>query len=148
MREMIGDLWNTQADARCITTNGTIKKNGALVMGRGCAKEAAQRFSLLPIRLGNQVSIAGNHVHVDMLPPSTYILITFPVKHNWWEKADIELIRQSAHELMNLDLMKSNALQDVLLPRPGCGNGGLDWFTEVKPVIESILDDRVIVISK
>ena len=34
------DLWEAIKDAPiCITTNGTVKKNGAAVMGAGCAKE-------------------------------------------------------------------------------------------------------------
>jgi len=31
-----------------------------------------------------------------------YGLITFPVKHNWWEAADLDLIDRSARELLRI----------------------------------------------
>ena len=39
MKEITGDLWDyyrRPMHTICITTNGTIKKNGKAVMGRGC----------------------------------------------------------------------------------------------------------------
>ena len=41
MIEIKGSLFNEPCDAFCITTNGFIKKDGTCVMGRGCAKQAA-----------------------------------------------------------------------------------------------------------
>jgi len=43
--------------------------------------------------------------------------------------------------------MLENLNRYAVLPRPGCSNGGLDWETEVKPVISKILSDRVWVIT-
>jgi len=40
--EYIGEMFDTDAQAVCITTNKFVKKNGAAVMGRGCAKQAMQ----------------------------------------------------------------------------------------------------------
>lgn len=68
----------------------------------------------------------------------------FPVKHNWFEKADPALIRQSAYELCVL--AGKMGWQEVRMPRPGCGNGGLDWGY-VKPTIEPLLDDRFVVVQ-
>jgi len=42
MKEVIGNIWNyyNKGNWIVITTNGTIKKNGEAVMGRGVALEA------------------------------------------------------------------------------------------------------------
>ena len=37
MKEITGDLWTIKADARVIPTNGTVRRDGAAVMGRGVA---------------------------------------------------------------------------------------------------------------
>lgn len=142
MIEVVGDLWTFPGvDVRCITTNGTLKADGTAVMGRGCAYEAKTRYPDLPKRLGSRIDTYGNNVHYIGLYDSVE-LYSFPVKHNWWEKADLALIKQSAIQVMDIP----NEFT-VLLPRPGCGNGRLKW-EDVKKVIAPILDDRVLVISK
>ena len=35
----------------------------------------------------------------------------------------------------------------VLLPKPGCANGGLNW-EQVKPLLEQYLDDRFTIIDR
>lgn len=153
MTEITGDAWQTwqkilqqEECFLCITTNGTVKKNGECVMGAGIAKEAARFFPRLPEDLGREISKHGNRMH--------YLgnnLLSFPVKHNWYETADIELIKESCKTLMEaLDYLATE--RDVeectaILPRPGCGNGKLDWETQVKPAIAPILDDRVYIIT-
>lgn len=140
MLETTGNLWTTSADWRVITTNGDVKTNGACVMGRGCALEARERFPGIDHVLGRMITGLGNHVHILKAG-----LLSFPVKHHWRDPADVNLIRQSAIEL--LDLHNSGQIGGrVLLPRPGCGNGGLNW-TEVKPVLEAILDNRFNIIT-
>ncbi len=142
MVEVKGNLWTYPANARVITTNGTVKKDGSCVMGRGCALEAKTKFPGIDKELGKLIKLHGNHVRILIWDhPNIW---SFPVKHNWWEKADLELIRRSAKELVNIADVGNYT--KVVLPRPGCGNGGLKW-EDVKPVIEPILDDRFHVIS-
>ncbi len=147
MKEARGNLWDFPATFRVITTNGTIKRNGAVVMGRGCAMEARDRFPMLDQELGHRIQHSGgNHVHV-----LSNGIISFPVKHNWWEQADPELIERSARELQEFALDFDGAFGvdsaiSFVMPRPGCGNGGLTWDA-VKPIIEPILDDRFTVIT-
>ena len=82
----------------------------------------------------------GNHL---TLQPDCHVL-TFPVKNNWWEKADLKLIEQSCQELADTcDFFKP----PFYMVRPGCGNGGLDW-KEVKPILEKYLDEKFIVVEK
>lgn len=57
----------------------------------------------------------------------------------WACKADLDIIRKSAIQLVTLaDL---NGWERVALPRPGCGAGELSW-EEVKRELETLLDDR------
>ena|SRR6266478_100586 len=143
MKELTGDLWSFQeTGAWCaITTNGYVKGDGRCVMGRGVAKEAADRFPEIPRELGSAILTGGNHVHF-----LSHNLISFPVKHQWFERADMALIKRSAIELVrHATVLRLDA---VYLVRPGCGNGHLDWAS-VKACIEKILDDdRFIVVQR
>lgn len=149
MLDVIGDLWeySRNCDAVVITTNGTVKKNGQAVMGRGCAAEAAKRYPWLPERLGKMLTASGNELFLFYVSPEqgvTMPLVTFPVKHNWWEKADWGLIVQSTKNLAVLATIRE--WKRIVMPRPGCGNGQLEW-SDVRPLIDSILDDRFHVIT-
>lgn len=144
MREITGELWDYYGRHHTIvliTTNGTVKKNGACVMGRGCAFEATQRIPRIAKQLGALIQKHGNVV-VEL---EYERLWTFPVKHNWWERADLELIRRSAETLGQLAQPPHQDLTFVL-PRPGCGNGHLTWEV-VRPLLAG-LPDNVLVITR
>lgn len=108
-------------------------------MGRGCALEAKLRHPAIARELGALVRRYGNVFQVFHL----YHILALPVKHNWWEKADLELIKKSIGELFPFAESYSN--ERIVIPRPGCGNGKLRWDT-VKPLLED-LPDNVYVIS-
>lgn len=142
-KEIYGDLFsydNRPGFKICITTNGTIKNNGEGVMGAGCAKQASQLYPDLPRLLGISLSERGNVVSLLM---NQYI--SFPVKHNWWEEADLELIRSSATELKNRALKQAGI--KFVLPRPGCGNGKLEWKKVKQLLIELDLPDNIFIIA-
>lgn len=145
MLEEFGDFWTIQGDARCITTNGTLRTNGDAVMGKGVALQAKQRYNRVETTLGRLIQKYGNHTF--------YIghgLISFPTKHDWRDnKSDIGLIKRSAIELVSLfkgDVpIKNKANRRILLTRPGCGNGKLDW-EDVRPVLQAILSNNEFII--
>jgi hypothetical protein len=150
MKETFDNLWMIESDVKCVTTNGFVKKNGEAVMGAGVAKQAKMMYPELPKRVGQIISLLGNHVAPLPIPPIDYALWIFPVKHNWWEPADLDLIERSAHEAVE----QANDISAILsreiivaLPRPGCGNGHRDWESEVRPLIAPILDDRFVVVE-
>lgn len=147
MLERTCDLWDMSitADARCITTNGSVRKDGLLVMGRGVAAQAALKVPFLQEFLGWNVANLGSRCYPCYSSDLGCWIVSFPVKHQWFEKADLELIKVSCQQLM--DLCTWFSWRTVLLPRPGCGNGGLHWDA-VERVISPLLDSRIIVISK
>lgn len=145
MTEDLLDLWEVPCEARCITTNGSIKANGRAVMGRGCAKQATERYPFLQKSLGELLQRIGNHVQILRLGAEEPILVVFPVKHAWDERADLDLIKRSAEELVALT--DDMGWGKVVLPRPGCGNGQRKW-PEVRVVIQGILDDRFLVVTQ
>lgn len=146
MIDAVRDLWaNTlRCSAICITTNGTIKSNGRGVMGRGVAAQALKRYPRLDLRLGRHLQAHGDHVGV-LIEELTLVLVAFPVKYQWHEAADLDLIRQSAEELAALATIRGWR-GPILLPRPGCGNGQRTW-EEVRPIIAPILDDRFVAVT-
>ncbi len=93
MIEAPGDLWDHHAAGQwvVITTNGIVRKDGACVMGRGVALQAAQRFPDLPFVLGAAIEVDGNHVHAFR----DFRVFSFPVKQHWIEPADPDLTRGS-----------------------------------------------------
>lgn len=140
MREIKGNLWD-QNGIIGITTNGVIKSNGHLVMGKGIALQAAQRYYDLPRILGASVAAHGNKIAYI----KEYNIIAFPTKDHWKDKSDIILILQSTMDLYTL--LKSLSFPDYFMTRPGCGNGGLNWRQEVKPVVELIFPDNVTIVN-
>lgn len=136
MIEVTGNLWEYPADWRVITTNGTVKKNGECVMGRGCAYEAKQRYKELPKALGKHLKLNGNIIAVA----PEHKLITFPVKHDWYDKADLELITKSVRMLNKLATNDKYKNDTFVMPRPGCGNGQLQW-EDVRPLLMDLPDN-------
>lgn len=143
MKEISGDIWDYHAKGKwiVITTNGSCNKQGLAVMGRGTALDAAEKYPMLRAELGKALKLRGNRVYSW----NAFRIITFPVKHRWFEYANLDLIVNSAHALvLKADFI---GLEKVYMVQPGTGYGRLSW-EEVKPVIAPILDDRFIVVNK
>lgn len=142
MAEVEGkNLWSYPAEVRCITTNGIVKRSGAAVMGAGSAKQAKLRYPGIEMRLGRMIAAEGNNVHIISNDP---LIVSFPTKHRFVDKADLSLIRESACQLVMM--ADRFGWKSIVLPRPGCGNGGRWWLSEVRPILIDILDERFTVI--
>ncbi|MGA7828706.1 MAG: ADP-ribose-binding protein [Geobacteraceae bacterium] len=141
MIEIKGNLWEHYGRVVvAITTNGLVTKKGKAVLGNGCARQAGEHFPDLTVRLGKLLAERGNHVN--------YLgdgIVSFPVEHSPYENPDLRLIERSTQELVAL--ADEMGWEKVLVPRPGCGGGGLSW-KDVKPLLEKHLDDRFLVITQ
>lgn len=133
------DIWKLYDYPRnyiCIPTNGSVKHNMECVMGRGVALQAKKRFPNLPLTLGRLIYLHGNRVF--SLGKGIY---SFPVKPDWKQKAQIPIIRRSCLELAELI-----GTQRTYLPKPGCGNGQLNW-EDVEEAIIDLLPENVIIVD-
>lgn len=140
MLESRCDIWDYLGrGVIAITTGGSLSKAGKAVMGRGVARQAALRFPDLAAELGLLLRERGNHVHLLACG-----IVAFPVEESAWACPDLRLIARSAAELRQLADREGWRL--VVVPRPGCGGGGLDW-REVRPLLEGLFDDRFVVVD-
>lgn len=140
MQEIIGNLWDYDGRGLlALTTNGSLSRDKRAILGRGCARQAGERFPQLAERLGALLDLHGNHVHE--LGDG---LVSFPVEETAWSLPDLRLIRRSAEELRRL--ADRNLYRLIVVPRPGCGLGGLRW-PEVRPLLVDLFDERFLVIS-
>lgn len=170
MREIRGDLFRQKCDAICITTNGYVNKQGNAVMGRGCAYQASKLWPDIPRKLGNRLKEYGNKTRL-IWRTEDYRVIAFPVKpafvvcasnsanvvghmkHSFrkgqnvpgcFAVAETDIIVQSAKQLVVL--ANTYKLKSVVLPRPGCGAGELE-YSDIRDKIKNILDDRFLIIT-
>lgn len=142
MREMKGDIWKTAKEFNgfmVVPTNGFVKVNGECVMGRGLAYQAKTKYPELPKLLGDRIKKDGNVVQIL----GKHRIITFPVKHNWWERANLELMEKSFRKLRREILNTHSILASgpIFISHVGCGNGHLDWEKEVRPLMKRYLGD-------
>lgn len=143
----IFDLPENKNQAVCVTTNGIVKKDGNAVMGAGIAKETDTRFHIAPLlgeylrKYGNRTFYMGCYRHEKT--DNSFAIITFPTKNNWRDNSDLTLIKQSAENLVRICTNRN--ITKCYLPPVGCGCGNLDWESQVRPVLEKILDDRFII---
>ena len=119
MKLITGDLWDwyNHDHIICITTNGTVKKDGSVVMGAGCALQAKQRFPLLPNLLGKVITneyTLKEPLNIPFYFPD-YRIITFPVKTHWFQKAEVELIAKIVKRMCKIspDANRLHAMMDI-----------------------------------
>lgn len=161
------DLFNTPCDAVCISTNGYVFPNQEVAIASSSAAEAAKFIPDLSYRLATCVKISDHSVTM-VTRRHNIDLYTFPTKPAWAiksedtidpsfttyhdmgsmfpgyaAKANLELIKESALQLRKIADTKGYQL--VLLPDYHELAGGLDFFQEVKPLLDKILDDRFVV---
>lgn len=94
-------------------TNGSNKKDGSNVMGKGVGLSLTNLLPTLPKVLGTLIKEQGNHCQRIKL--MTHTLISFPTKHNYWGDEDIELIKKSVAELLAFNLTSEVILMEYPL---------------------------------
>ena len=138
-----GDMWMAYptTDLFLITTNSTLRRDGALVMGRGIARQARDRFLGLGKVLGQHVlNLCGNQGEYGLLISPRWPeakLGVFQVKRHYSHAASLELIQNSTTALCAWCTEQPKAT--IALNFPGIGNGRLPR-TAVLPILQQLPD--------
>lgn len=141
MQEISGNLWDHHGRAVVVvTTCGRVDRRGEAIMLRGCARQARERFPGLALGLGERLRAGGNHVY-DLGDG----IVNFPVEEDPFSQPDLAIIERSCRELVAL--ADASGWRRVVVPRPGCGGGGLDW-RQVRPILARHFDGRFEVITE
>lgn len=146
---MVGNPYEScnSRDVICVTTNGTIKKDGQAMMGRGVARFVRDTFQNIDTKLGNLIKAYGNRVFnlgTQEYSGKQLILFSFPNQADMSSKIDAKLIKKSIDELVDL-CNKFQLKGKVYLPVPCVRIGDATW-QEIKPLLAS-LDDRFVIYS-
>ena len=82
---------------------------------------------------------------LDLYRTSNKWILNFPTKKHWRSPSTVEYIEKGLQTLVQ----KATKMQitDIAMPKLGCGNGGLDWETQVKPIVEKYLKKSPLNIS-
>lgn len=128
-----GNLLDADAEALVNTVN-TVG-----VMGKGIALQFKKKFPKnfkaykracdeKEVKIGKMFVFS-----FDRLSNPRYI-INFPTKNNWREKSRLEYVREGLDDLIRE--VRDLGIYSIAIPPLGCGNGGLDWEEEVRPLME------------
>ncbi len=150
MRILRGSLWDSGLNncVRVVSVNLGWKNTRENVMGRGVAKQAAERYPMLPSWYGWRCEAMAD---TELTRLYRYRdLVLFPVKPldrllphlSWKQTASLELVERSTKQLK----VFFTGADTVALPLVGCGNGGLNP-RDVLPILkEHLQNDRFLLI--
>jgi hypothetical protein len=143
MIEKKGDLFSPDNRIIVIPTYGEVKRD-ALIMNKGIAEMAKNKWPELSKVWGKMIDRYGHHMFSHKTQCGTSIL-SFPIKNNLHGVPDINAIIDGCTKLM--EIVNNNEVKEIYMPRVGCARGELSWC-DIKEKVNSILDDRFIVITQ
>lgn len=138
VREVHGDLLTSNANLLGCTVNIMG------VMGAGVAKAFADRYPDLfyhYARLCRQRKFNLDHIAVFRPAGASHSVVMIPTKDHWQNPSDLGQVQAC---LVNLsDYLKTDGRHwhTVALPPLGCGNGGLDYESQVRPLMYRYFED-------
>jgi hypothetical protein len=136
-----GNMFDYNCDLLCVTTNSFIKKNGALVMGRGAAKQLKDSFPGIEYEFGKNIKHLSNY-GLCVVEYKGYLFGAFQTKNHFKNKSNVFLIAMGVN-LLNKFISDNEYIRCVSLNYPGIGYGNLKE-KDVYKIIQ-YLNNKVIV---
>jgi O-acetyl-ADP-ribose deacetylase (regulator of RNase III) len=66
-------------------------------------------------------------------------ILNFPTKKHWRQKSKLEYVEVGLQKFVST--YAEMQIESISYPLLGCGYGGLDWETQVKPLMENNMRD-------
>lgn len=131
--EVDGNIFDADVDAIVVTVN-TVGE-----MGAGIALEARLRMPEMAEAYREQCE--SGRLDVGMLWLWRYSdpkVLCFPTKKHWRYPSQLSYIRAGLDKLV--ETYRERGLQRIAVPHLGADRGGLDWASEVRPLVVERLD--------
>ncbi|CAB3395716.1 macro domain-containing protein [Kyrpidia spormannii] len=132
LRYVATDLFQSPAQVLVNTVN-TVG-----VMGKGVAKEFA---SIYPDMYTKYRALCERHLfdigQLWLYKTSHKWILNFPTKRHWRSPSKVEYIEAGLKKFV--DTYAQKGITSISFPLLGCGNGGLDFDSQVQPVMEKYL---------
>lgn len=129
---VVGDMFKSPARVLVNTVN-TVG-----VMGKGIAKDFKEiypeMFKKYQVLCEKQLFQIGQ---LWLYKTEHKWILNFPTKKHWRSKSKVEYIELGLKKFVSTYAEKG--ITSISFPMLGCGNGGLDWETEVQPLMERYL---------
>jgi hypothetical protein len=130
------DMWG-KTDLFLFTSNPIVNSRGLAVMGRGIAKQIADKYPQVQREFGDYLKFPGPDFSCDRLCIVDNQLVGFfMVKDHWRSPARLDIISDSVDELGAM----ASAYDRIDLNFPGIGNGKLTREA-VLPIIQFLPDN-------
>lgn len=108
------------------------------VMGKGLAKEFKRLYPDMFLQYqkyceNKQFTIG----KLQIYKTANKWILNFPTKEDWRNSSKLEYIDKGLKKFV--DEYERLGIKSISFPMLGCGNGGLDWENEVKPLMQRYL---------
>ena len=127
-------LFDSDAQVRVNTVN-TVG-----VMGKGIAKEFKRRYPEMFEKYKEECDTGRLKIGKLWLYKATdKWILNFPTKRHWRGRSKVEYIESGLEKFART--YEEKGITSISFPMLGSSNGGLDWETQVKPLMEDYLKD-------
>lgn len=129
---VLGDLFTSPASVLVNTVN-TVG-----VMGKGIAKDFKAYFPAMFTEYqrlceAGELTIGSLYLYRTLHKS----VLNFPTKRHWRQKSRLDDVEAGLRTFV--DSYAEFGITDIAFPQLGCGNGELDWETQVQPLMERYL---------
>ena len=135
----ISNLVEVQADLFSIPDQEALVNtvNCVGVMGKGIALEFKKRYPYMFLEYcsvcrNRHLAPGGVYAHVISEVDNPQVIYSMATKDHWRQPSKLVWVMSGLNRLA--EKLEASTIRSITMPRPGCGNGGLDW-KYVRPAV-------------